>query len=42
VPDEFWYISFGPTSRYEDVKDWSSMPPGDRNPAVNLTAKELR
>lgn len=42
VPDEFWYISFGPTSRYEDVKDWSSMPPGDRNPAVNLTAKEPR
>lgn len=40
VPAEFWYISFGRSSRYEDVKDWSSMPPADRNPAVNLTAKE--
>ena len=40
VPDEFWYISFSPSSRYEDVKDWSSMPPADRNPAVNLSAKQ--
>ena len=34
VPDEFWYVSFGRSSRYEDVKDWSSMPPADRNPTV--------
>jgi hypothetical protein len=34
VPEEFWYVSFGRSSRYEDVKDWSSMPPAGRSPTV--------
>jgi hypothetical protein len=34
VPEEFWYVSFGASSRYEDVKDWSSMAPADRGPTV--------
>jgi hypothetical protein len=32
IPNEFWYVSFGRSSRYEDVKDWASMPPADRRP----------
>lgn len=32
IPNEFWYVSFGRSSRYEDVKDWASLPPAERRP----------
>jgi hypothetical protein len=42
VPAEFWYVSFGRSSRYEDVKDWSSLPPAERHPNILPKAGEPR